>query len=88
LVQRGGLADTLVMFGAQQATRILSSGYSMTWTAGTTSTNLFLMDLDPTKSWSVRVNGGAPTPLVVSAEGIGQLTVTGAGSQSLQLVAG
>lgn len=85
LIQRAGQADTLVMFGAQEASRVLTSGYTTNWTAGAASTNLFLMDLDPTKSWKVSVNGGAPTPLAVSAQGIGQMTVAGSGAMSLQL---
>jgi hypothetical protein len=88
LVRRGGLADTLVMFGAQQGTRLLSTGYNVTWTAGATSTDLYLMDLDPTKTWSIRVNGGPAVSLTVTPEGIGRVTINGTGQQSLQLIAG
>lgn len=88
LVQRGGLPDSLVMFGAQEAGRVMSTGYTVNWTAGSSSTQLYLMDLDPTKSWSVRINGGTAVPLSVTPEGIGQLTVAGTGAQSLQLIAG
>ncbi|HET6572884.1 MAG TPA: fibronectin type III domain-containing protein [Fimbriiglobus sp.] len=87
LVQRGGLADALVMFGAQQGTRVLSTGYSMNWTAGASGTDLYLVDLDASKTWSVQVNGGAATPLTVSSQGVAQLTVAGTGAQSVQLIA-
>ena len=79
---QGGLADALVLFGAKQGERVLSAGYTVNWTAGASSTDLHLLDLDPTKKWSVRVNGGAVVPLTVSSAGVGQLAGLGAAPAS------
>ncbi len=87
LVQRGGQPDALVMFGAQAAGRVVTSGYSVSFTAGTATSDVYLADLDPTKQWRVSVNGGAAVNLQVSAAGIGHLVTTGAGKQSVQLIA-
>jgi hypothetical protein len=87
LVERGGLPDTLVLFGAEEAGRVLSMGYTVHFTAGASQTNADFLDLDPTKSWTVSVDGGAAVPMEVSSQGIGQTTVTTAGAHSIQLIA-
>jgi hypothetical protein len=87
LVQRGGLPDTLVMFGAEEAQRVLSAGYTATYTAGSSTSTVYLLDLDPSKTWTVRVDGGPATRVSVSSQGVAQLSVTGAGSHTFQLIA-
>ncbi|AMV27721.1 Beta-agarase A precursor [Gemmata sp. SH-PL17] len=87
LVQRGGQPDALVMFGAQAAGRVTTSGYSVSFTAGTATSDVYLADLDPTKQWRVSVNGGAAVNLQVSAAGVGHLVTAGVGKQSVQLIA-
>jgi hypothetical protein len=86
LVRRGGLSDALVLFGANPDTRVLGTGYTVGWTADSSSTEVYLADLDPTKWWKVSVNGGPAVALEVSTAGIGHLTVPGVGLQSIQLV--
>jgi hypothetical protein len=87
LVQRGGLSDVLVMFGAEQSARILSAGYTVNWTGGTSQTQVYLPDLDTSKTWTVTVDGGAATTLNVSGAGIGALTVSGTGAHTITLAA-
>lgn len=67
--------------------RLLSSGYAVNWSSGTERTELYLLDLDPTRSWTARVDGGTASPLSVSSQGLGHLTVSGSGDHSLLLSA-
>ncbi|MBX6313378.1 MAG: hypothetical protein IRY99_10755 [Isosphaeraceae bacterium] len=87
LVKRGGLADALVLFGAQQATRVLSAGYTVHWTGSAAQTEAHLFDLDPSKSWTVRIDGGAAVVLSVSAQGVANVSLSGAGAHTLVLSA-
>ncbi|HTE17620.1 MAG TPA: hypothetical protein VK689_04470, partial [Armatimonadota bacterium] len=87
LLRRETDPDTLVLFGAKAAGRVLTSGYRVSWTAVTAGADLFLMDLDPSRSWSVSVDGGAPAAVKVSGQGVGRLFVRGAGSHTLALSA-
>jgi hypothetical protein len=83
LLRRDG-SDTLVLFGAKQAARVLDSGYSVSWTSGG-ATDLDLFDLAPGKGWTASVDGGSPEPLTVSDQGVGRLRVSGSGKHSLRL---
>ncbi|MBI3321452.1 MAG: hypothetical protein HYZ91_04200, partial [Candidatus Omnitrophica bacterium] len=65
--------------------RLLATGYRVGWTAGATSTDLYLCDLDPSKGWEILVDGGVPSTLAVSRQGIGRLSVSGAGAHTLEV---
>ncbi len=84
-IRRGGLADAVVLFGAKPEARPLTAGYTVNWTGGAAQTEVYALDLDPTKSWTVRADGGAPTALAVSAQGVGHVPVNGAGAHNVQL---
>jgi hypothetical protein len=109
LVQRGGLADALVLFNARQgpdlpqpalksgfslynpdaarllkSVRLLTSGYAAAWTTDAPRTDLYLLDLDPARAWTACVDGST-VPLSVSGQGVGRLSVVGAGDHSLRL---
>jgi hypothetical protein len=87
LISRAGTADALVLFGARQSSRLNSAGFTVNWTATASTTNVHVMDLDPGKKWSVRINGGPATPVQVSSQGIGHVNLAGSGSQSLTFMA-
>ncbi len=88
LVQRAGASDALVMFGAKQDSRVLTSGYTATWTGGTGAADLYLLDLDPSKQWRVRIDGGQVINLAVSGQGVGRLSINAApGSHTFELIA-
>lgn len=83
-IHRRGLADSLIAFGAAPDARVLSSGYTLGWTAAAASTTLYLCDLDPALSWSATVDG-AEEDVFLSSGGVGNLKVDGTGSHSLQV---
>jgi hypothetical protein len=85
LVRRVGHNDALVMFSAQQSARLLTTAFTVTWSAATTVTEGFLVDLDPSRTWSVVTDGGASRPLTVSDQGVGRLVVNGAGTHTIRL---
>jgi hypothetical protein len=86
LIRRAGHDDVLVMFGARPSGRILTSGYTIRWTAAT-RTEIYVLDLDPASTWTVSVGGGPSHALPVSPQGLGRLIVHGTGDQVLTLVA-
>ncbi|MBX9625357.1 MAG: hypothetical protein K2X82_16240, partial [Gemmataceae bacterium] len=88
LVQRGGLADALVLFGSKADGRVLSAGYTVGWTGTAAKTDVHLVDLDPSKSWTAVVDGGAAQKVTVSSQGVATLAVSGAGAHTVKLVAG
>lgn len=63
---------------------LLRAGYTVTWRTATGSTNVFLMDLDPSRKWSARVDGN-PAKLEVSSQGVGRIRIAGAGPHTLVL---
>ncbi len=88
LVQRAGAADALVMFGALEEARVLTTGYTAAWTAGAETTELYLLDLDPSRQWGVQIDDGQILNLAVSAQGVGRLSInTAPGSHTLELIA-
>ena len=91
LVQRSGNNDALIMFSAQSAASssvsadLLEAGYTASWKSGAANTDLYLMDLDPNRSWSLSVDGQWNAAFKVSSQGVGRCTISGAGSHTLQL---
>ncbi|HZU35282.1 MAG TPA: hypothetical protein VFA18_05220, partial [Gemmataceae bacterium] len=85
LVHRAGQSDTLVLFGALQAGRVLEQGYTVHYTASTSNTQVDLTDLDPSKSWTISINGGPAQQLTVSSQGVASFTVQGAGDNTFRL---
>ena len=66
--------------------RLLQRGYTLSWSAGTASTDVYLFDLDPARAWRVRVDGEAEFPLSVSSQGVGRTKVARTGAHTLQLL--
>lgn len=96
LVSRAGLNDTLLLFSQVASTwsgtattfaRVLASGYTVTWTSTTASTDVLLFDLSPSKSWTSNLDSAGAVSLAVSSAGVGHVSVSGTGSHTLVLVA-
>ncbi len=85
LIRRSGSPDALVMFGAESQARVLNTGYSAHWTGGTATSTVYLLDLNPAKTWSVWVDGKPAAPLSVDSQGLAHLTVSGVGAHSIQI---
>jgi hypothetical protein len=75
----------MVLFGAQSSSRILSAGYTVNWSSSTATSDLYLLDLNPSLKWVARIDAGQPVALGVSSQGIASLTASGAGPHTLQL---
>jgi hypothetical protein len=90
LLERSHHDDALVLFGARPASRVQSGEFRIRWTGTTSATELFLLDLDPKKRWTARVNGTAAFPVSVSAQGVGTLHLRGAdpGARTLDITPG
>jgi hypothetical protein len=64
--------------------RIRNTGFEVTYTAGVdTATKIMLFDLNSTGEWTSQINGGAATPITVTAEGIGIVESSVTGSVTL-----
>lgn len=76
-------------YGANRRAILLSAWKKTTtfgpvaWTAVGTSSDVFICQLDPARSWTRSVDGGAAQALTVSAQGIARITVSGAGAHTL-----
>ncbi|MBX6315967.1 MAG: hypothetical protein IRY99_24095, partial [Isosphaeraceae bacterium] len=57
------------------------------WTGSAAQTEAHLFDLDPSKSWTVRIDGGAAVALKVSAQGVANVPLSRAGAHTLILSA-
>ncbi len=77
--------DDPPLFDQLKATRLLRAGYSLTFNAGTSTTDCYLIDLDPARAWRIKVDNGTETTLTVSAQGVGRLTISGSGTHTLTL---
>jgi hypothetical protein len=86
LVQRADQDDTLVMFGAQPASRVVNLSYSVNWTSTTPRTQVYLLDLEPGNPWTASVDEAAAM-ISVSQQGVGSLALTGTGPHSLRITA-
>jgi hypothetical protein len=64
---------------------VLHSGYTVSWTSATNGTDLYLLNLDPSKQWSANVDGSAAVSVNVSSQGVGRMSVPGTGAHQLQL---
>lgn len=71
------------LFDQLAATRLLRGSYTLSFNAGTSTTDCFLLDLDPAKSWKIKIDSGAETALTVTAQGIGRVSVSGSGTHTL-----
>ena len=87
VVARGGHNDTLVLFSANTFERVLTTGYTLNWTANTPRTEAYFLDLAPAATWSVVVDGGVSVPVTVSEQGVGRVALTGVGPHTLRLAA-
>lgn len=81
----GYLEPDLTLMDRLNTNRLQTSGYTVTWSATTASTTAFLMDLDPGTQWLGAVDGQPEQPLTVSSNGLARVTVSGAGSHTLQV---
>jgi len=87
VVARGDHSDTLAMFSANTVQRVLTTGYALNWTANTSRTEAYFLDLAPAATWSVVVDGGASLPVTVSSQGVGRAVLSGVGPHTLRLAA-
>jgi hypothetical protein len=85
LISRPGLADALVLFGADTTTRLSATGYSVAWDSTAARTDLYILDLAPKWSWKVGVDGRSAVTLPVSGQGVARLSVTGAARHTVTL---
>jgi hypothetical protein len=67
--------------------RLLSAGYTVTFASTTALADAFLMDLNPTGSWMVSIDGGADANLTVSTAGMARIALSGAGQHMIRVSA-
>jgi hypothetical protein len=63
--------------------RLRRAGFSVQWVSASQATQVFVADLDSTRSWQYRVDSGPSIPIPLSDGGIARLTVEGARSHTL-----
>ncbi len=82
--QRPYNPNQLAIIGAK---RLRKSGYTVSnVTTTTATTDVYLMDLDKTKKWSISIDGST-SPLTLTSAGIGKFTISGAQNHKLVLAA-
>ena len=57
----------------------------MTYAATTATSTVYLCDLDPSRSNSYTLDGGASTPFIPTAAGVAAIAVSGATSHTIVL---
>jgi hypothetical protein len=60
-----------------------SAGFTVQWQSSAGSTRIVIADLEPSKSWSYRLNGAGQRALPVSASGVATIVLDGARTYSL-----
>lgn len=61
-----------------------TTGFAVTWTSVASSTDLFLMDLKPSQTWTCQIDGGATFDCAENAAGIARkLDIAGSGSHTV-----
>jgi len=73
------------VMGLLKAGRLHQTGFAVNVTTTTSAATIHLADLDPSKNWTIRIDGAASAPLAVSAEGLGHVTLTSAGSHHIEI---
>ena len=63
--------------------RLRRTGFTIQWASASQTTEVFVADLDSTKSWQYRVDSGPSMPIALEAGGIGRVSVAGARSHTL-----
>jgi hypothetical protein len=58
--------------------RLRRTGFTIQWTSVSPTADVFVADLDPSRSWHYKVDSGPAIPLMLSSGGIGFVTVAGA----------
>lgn len=76
---------------ALDVVRYRESGYTITWTASAAASTLVLLqDLNPANSWTIAIDGGAPSALngttLTTNKGHYTTTISGAGSHTIVVV--
>jgi len=66
---------------------VARTGATVTWRAAGEAADVYVLDLDPNKKWSVKFDG-ASTAMTVSDQGVGRLRAAGRGEHTLQLSVG
>ena len=64
------------------------TGYTIAWTAVGTNTTVYLQDLDPGVTWTVKIDGGAASSVTPNAGGHYALSVGGSGAHSIVTLGG
>jgi hypothetical protein len=67
--------------------RIISTDFAVTWAATNTCTEVFLMDLDTSKAWTVKVDAHQPVSVPVSANQLCRFTVSGQRQHTILMTA-
>lgn len=75
-VSRPGQGDAVALFSSAQGARVRTTEFSVTATIGTDGFDLYVADLDPSKSWSASPGGD----LHVDASGFGHVRADGTGA--------
>ncbi len=83
-----GLANGLGTYnagnpGQLRSARMRSNGFSVQWQSSAGSTRVIVADLDPSRTWQYRLNGGDSRTLRVSMSGVATIEVSGARSHTL-----
>jgi hypothetical protein len=65
--------------------RLRRTGFTIQWTSESETADVFVADLDPARNWQYRVDSGPTMPLMLSAGGLGRLTVVGVQSHTLEV---
>jgi hypothetical protein len=73
----------VVLFGADLLSRTRAESFAVRWTQGTASAVVYLLGLEPGRSWTASLDPAHAVPLSVSVAGVGRLPVSGVGAHSL-----
>ncbi|HZT42717.1 MAG TPA: hypothetical protein VFA07_11180 [Chthonomonadaceae bacterium] len=83
LVCPGKEAATLAVFSNNAASRLVESSYSLSFTITARETDAYLLDLDPTLSWTIQIDGGQPFAAQFGSGGVVRAVISGSGQHTL-----
>jgi hypothetical protein len=84
-VWRSAEDDAVMLFSARRGTRVLDTGYTVSWVANEPNTNLFLMDLKSDGRWTAKIDDADAQGLTVSKAGVARLRLKGTGRHTVRL---
>lgn len=86
LVQPAGEAATLAVFGSDPSVRQIEGSYSLSFASGAKETDVYLMDIDPSKTVQIVRDGGQPVAASFGPGGVVRTAFFGQGKHSLQVL--